>query len=362
MYSADDHLHMAQALRLAELGLHSTSPNPRVGCVIVRDAQVIGEGWHQRAGTQHAEVHALQQAAAAARGATAYVTLEPCAHHGRTPPCADALIAAGVARVVTAMRDPNPQVAGRGLAQLQAAGIAVECGLMEEAARELNLGFVARMTRARPWVRTKIAASLDGKTALANGVSQWITGPAARQDVQALRARSCAILTGVATVLADDPQMNVREIETSRQPLRVVVDSQLRTPPSAKIMAGGALIVCAIDAAAKIQALRTAGAEVLILPGADGRVDLARLLQSLAEREVNELMVEAGATLNGALLEANLIDELVLYMAPMLLGNTARGLFALPALNNMDERKNLTLRDVRQVGCDMRVIARVKTP
>ncbi len=350
---------MAQALRLAELGLNSTSPNPRVGCVIVRDGQVIGEGWHQRAGTPHAEVHALNQATAAARGATVYVTLEPCSHHGRTPPCADALIAAGVARVVAAMRDPNPQVAGRGLAQIQAAGIAVECGLLEEPARELNIGFVSRMTRARPWVRSKVAASLDGRTALANGVSQWITGPAARKDVQLLRARACAILTGVGTVLADDPQMNVREIETPRQPLRVVVDSQLRTPPSAKILLGGALIVGAIEDATKIQALRNAGAEVLVLPGANGRVDLARLLQLLAEREVNELMVEAGATLNGALLEADLIDELVLYMAPMLLGDTARGLFALPALRKMDERKNLSLCDVRQVGNDMRVIARV---
>lgn len=360
MYSADDHRYMAQALCLAELGLNSTSPNPRVGCVMVREAQVVGEGWHQQAGMPHAEVHALQQAGAAARGATVYVTLEPCSHHGRTPPCADALIAAGVARVVAAMRDPNPQVAGRGLAQLQAAGIAVECGLMEEAARELNIGFVSRMTRGRPWVYTKVAASLDGKTALANGVSQWITGPAARQSVQLLRARCCAILTGVGTVLADDPQMNVRDIETSRQPLRVVVDSQLRTPPSAKILAGGALIVSAIEDAAKIQALRTAGAEVLVLPNGNGRVDLARLLQVLAEREINEIMVEAGVTLNGAMLEANLIDELVLYMAPMLLGDTARGLFALPALKQMDERKNLVLRDVRQVGCDMRVIARVK--
>ena len=351
---------MAQALRLAELGLNSPSPNPRVGCVIVRDGQVIGEGWHQRAGTPHAEVHALNQAGAAARGATVYVTLEPCSHHGRTPPCADALIAAGVTRVVAAMRDPNPQVAGRGLAQLQAAGMTIECGLMEETARELNMGFVSRMTRSRPWVRSKIAASLDGKTALANGVSQWITGAAARQDVQRLRARSCAILTGVGTVLTDDPQMNVRDIETSRQPLRVVVDSQLRTPLSAKILAGGVLIVSAIDDAVKIQALCAAGAEVLVLPGADGRIDLARLMQVLAEREINELMVEAGATLNGALLEANLIDELVLYMAPMLLGDAARGLFTLPALNKMDDRKNLILRDVRQVGNDMRVIARVK--
>lgn len=351
---------MAQALRLAQQGLFSTRPNPRVGCVIVRDDRAVGEGWHQRAGTAHAEVHALQQAGAQARGATVYVTLEPCAHHGRTPPCADALIDAGVARVVAAMRDPNPQVAGRGLARLQAAGIAAECGLMEEAARELNLGFVSRMTRARPWVRLKAAASLDGKTALNNGVSQWITGPAARADVQQWRARSCAILTGVGTVLADDPQMNVREIAMPRQPLRVVVDSRLRTPPDAKIIAGGGvLIASALDDQTKIQALRRAGAEVVVLPGSAGRVDLARLITLLAEREVNELMVEAGTTLNGALLAAGLVDELVLYLAPMLLGDAARGLFALPALSRMDERKNLALRDVRQVGTDMRVIARV---
>ena len=350
---------MAQALQLAALGLHSTSPNPRVGCVIVREGKIIGEGWHQRAGTAHAEVHALQQAGAAARDATVYVTLEPCFHQGRTPPCADALVAAGVGRVVAAMVDPNPQVNGRGLAQLQAAGISVEYGLMEESARELNLGFIARMTRGRPWVRSKIAASMDGKTALANGVSQWITGAAARRDVQAWRAQSCAILTGVGTVLADDPQLNVRDIETPRQPLRVVVDSQLRTPPSAKILRGGALIVSAMADASKMQALCDAGAEVLVLSGTDGRVDLMRLLQRLAERGVNNLMVEAGARLNGALLEAGLLDELVMYLAPMLLGDTARGLFALPAFNKMDERKNLNLRDVRQVGNDMRVIARV---
>jgi diaminohydroxyphosphoribosylaminopyrimidine deaminase/5-amino-6-(5-phosphoribosylamino)uracil reductase len=360
VFSATDHTYMAQALRLAEQGLYSTSPNPRVGCVIARAGKVVGEGWHQRAGTPHAEVHALQQAGAQARSATVYVTLEPCSHHGRTPPCADALIAAGVTRVVAAMHDPNPQVAGRGLARLQAAGIAVECGLMEETARELNIGFVSRMTRGRPWLRLKAAASMDGKTALSNGVSQWITGPAARQDVQQWRARSCAMLTGIGTVLADDPQMNVRAIETPRQPLRVVVDSQLHTPPGAKILAGGGvLIASAIEDPAKIQTLRDAGAEVTVLTGNDGRVDLARLMSLLAQREVNELMVEAGATLNGALLAAGLVDELVLYLAPLLMGDAARGLFAFPALSRMDECKKLALRDVRQVGTDMRVIARV---
>ena len=359
MFSIDDHRFMAQALQLAALGINSTTPNPRVGCVVVQAGKVIGEGWHQRAGTEHAEVHALHQAGTAARGATLYVTLEPCSHHGRTPPCADALVAAGLERVVVAMADPNPQVAGRGLAQIQAAGIQVDMGLMEAAASELNLGFISRMTRGRPWVRSKAAASMDGKTALANGVSQWISGPAARRDVQTWRAQSCAILTGIGTVLADDPQLNVRDIETPRQPLRVIVDSQLRTPPNAKIVGAGTLIVSTLEDTQKIQALLDAGAEVLVLPSADGQVDLTLLLELLAERGVNDLMVEAGATLNGALLEAGLVDELVLYLAPMLLGDTARGLFALPALSKMDERKNLSLRDVRQIGNDMRVIARV---
>lgn len=360
MFSSDDHRFMAQALRLAERGLYSASPNPRVGCVIVRDGQAVGEGWHERAGTPHAEIHALQQAGEKMRGATVYVTLEPCSHHGRTPPCTDALIAADVARVVAAMRDPNPRVAGQGIEKLARTGIQVEVGLMEAQALELNIGFVSRMTRARPWVRLKAAASLDGKTALNNGVSKWITGPAARLDVQHWRARSCAILTGVGTVLTDDPQMNVREIETARQPLRVIVDSNLKTPPSARILAGGnTLLACAVEDAAKIKALCTAGAEVLVLPSSDGQVDLARLLQVLAEREVNELMVEAGATLNGALLNAGLVDELILYLAPVLMGDAARGLFALPALQQMDQRKALTVQDVRLVGQDIRVMARV---
>lgn len=351
---------MAQALRLAEGGLYSASPNPRVGCVIVRDGQVVGEGWHERAGTPHAEIHALQKAGERMRGATVYVTLEPCSHHGRTPPCADALIAADVARVVAAMRDPNPQVAGQGMARLARTGIQVEIGLMEAQAQALNIGFISRMTRGQPWVRLKAAASLDGKTALNNGVSKWITGPAARMDVQHWRARSCAILTGVGTVLADDPHMNVREIATTRQPLRVIVDSSLKTPPNAKILTGGnTLIVCGIEDAAKSQALQRAGAEVLVLSGSDGRVDLIRLLQALAEREVNELMIEAGATLNGALLKAGLVDEIVLYLAPLLMGDAARGLFALPELQQMDQAKNLVVQDVRLVGQDIRVMARV---
>ena len=359
MFSIDDHRFMAQALQLAELGMYSTSPNPRVGCVIVREGKVLGTGWHQRAGMPHAEVHALQEAGAQARGATVYVTLEPCAHHGRTPPCAEALVAAGVVRVVAAMQDPNPQVAGRGLEILRKAGITVQCGLQEAAAQALNPGFISRMTRNRPWVRSKIAASLDGKTALANGVSQWITGPEARRDVQTWRARSCAILTGVGTVLADDPQLNVRDLDTPRQPLRVVVDSQLRTPPQAKILAGETLIVGASNDADKIAALRNAGAEVEIMPGAQGRVDLPALLQHLAARGVNEVLLEAGAELNGAMFDAGLVDELVLYQAPMLLGDGGRGLMRGLPLQAMEQRTDLQIMDVRQVGKDMRLVARV---
>lgn len=357
-FSAADHEYMAQALRLAEKGLFGTSPNPRVGCVIVRNGEVVGEGWHERAGTPHAEVHALRAAGSLAREATVYVTLEPCSHHGRTPPCADALIAAGVARVVVAMQDPNPLVAGQGLVRLKATGIQVDSGLLEHAAQELNIGFVSRMTRKRPWVRLKTASSLDGKTALNNGTSFWITGPAARQDVHRLRARSCAILTGIGTVLADDPRMDVREVETTRQPLRIVVDSQLRTPVAAKMLASGkTLIVGAVNNQAKIAQLEGAGAEVIILPDATGQVDLVRLIAELAEREINEVMIEAGCTLNGALLNAGLIDEWVMYTAPVLLGNKARGLFDLPELTEMSQRREVSIRDVAMVGKDIRIRA-----
>ena len=356
MFSAADYEYMAQALRLAEQGLFGTSPNPRVGCVIVRDGKVAGEGWHKRAGTPHAEVHALQAAGNLARGATVYVTLEPCSHHGKTPPCADALIAAGVARVVVAMQDPNPLVAGQGLARLKAAGIEVDCGLLESAARELNIGFVSRMTRQRPWVRLKTASSLDGKTALYNGASFWITGAAARQDVHRLRARACAILTGIGTVLADDPRMDVREVDTPRQPLRIIVDSQLRTPVTAKILTSGkTLIVGSVADRAKITQLENAGAEVIILPDVAGRVDLKQLLTELAKRELNEMMVEAGCTLNGALLNAGLIDEWVMYTAPVLLGDKARGLFDVPMLTEMSQRQKVSIRDVVMVGQDIRI-------
>ncbi len=356
--TAADSQWMARALRLAEQGLYTTSPNPRVGCVLVREGRVIGEGWHVRAGEPHAEVHALRAAGAAARGATAYVTLEPCSHHGRTPPCADALIAAGVTRVVVAMQDPNPLVAGQGLNKLRGAGIAVECGLMEAAARELNIGFIARMTRGMPWVRSKIAASLDGRTALANGVSKWITGEAARRDVQEWRARSCAVLTGSGTVRADDPRLDVREIATARQPLRVVLDSGLHIAPQARILQGGrTLVYTAVPDVTRHQALQADNVEVLLLPGARGRVDLAAALQDLARRGINEVLVEAGRTLNGALLEAGLVDELVLYLAPKLLGDAARGLVELGVLTQLQQGTDLQWRDVRQVGDDLRIIA-----
>lgn len=358
MFAAADHDFMAQALRLAEHGLCTTTPNPRVGCVLVKAGKVVGEGWHRRAGEPHAEIHALRQAGDDARGATAYVTLEPCSHHGRTPPCANALIDAGVTRVVAAMRDPNPQVSGRGLELLTLAGVEIQIGLLEAEARELNIGFVNRMTKGRPWVRLKTASSLDGKTALLNGASKWITGAAARADVQHWRARSCAILTGVGTVLADDPQMNVRLPGADRQPLRVIVDSWLATPTSAKILAGGALLVCAVDDPVRRAALEDAGAEVLCLPGQAGQVDLAVLMTELARRGINELHVEAGATLNGALLQAGLVDEWVAYQAPRVLGHEARGLFGVTPLEAMAGAWGFVFRDVRVVGDDLRLILR----
>ncbi len=345
-------------MQLARKGLFTTTPNPRVGCVVVRDGTVVGEGWHARAGEAHAEAHALGAAGPQARGATAYVTLEPCSHHGRTPPCADALIAAGVARVVAAMRDPNPQVGGNGGERLRAAGILFEDGLMEAEAREINIGFVSRMTRGRPWVRLKVAASLDGKTALNNGRSQWITGPEARRDGHAWRARACAILTGAGTVRDDDPRLNVRDVETSRQPLRVVVDSHLETPPRARLLDGGnALVAAATEDAAKTAALRAAGAEVVVLPNPQGKVDLSCLLRVLAGRGVNELHVEAGHKLNGSLLREGLVDEVLLYFAPTLLGS-GREMFPLPELTDLCGRRDLKIVDLRRVGDDIRILAR----
>jgi diaminohydroxyphosphoribosylaminopyrimidine deaminase/5-amino-6-(5-phosphoribosylamino)uracil reductase len=327
----------------------------------------VGRGWHARAGEPHAEVFALREAGEHARGADVYVTLEPCSHQGRTPPCADALIKAGVRRVVAAMQDPNPRVAGEGLERLKAAGIQVETGLLEAQARQLNPGFVSRLERGRPWVRLKLAASLDGRTAMASGESQWITGVAARQDVQRLRARSSAVVTGIATLLADNPAMNVRldaqqlnGVEPVRQPLRVVMDSRLRIPATAKmlLLPGGVLVLTTNGDQAAWQALQRAGAEVALVEEHDGRVSPAAALELLAQRDVNEVLLECGPTLAGAFMAAGLVDELVLYLAPHLMGDAARGLLSLPGLEKMQDRIELEWMDVRQVGTDLRITAR----
>lgn len=357
---ADDVRYMSRALELARHGLYTTDPNPRVGCVLVHDGVVVGEGFHERAGEPHAEVLALWAAGDAAAGATAYVTLEPCAHYGRTPPCTDALIAARVARVVAAISDPNPLVSGGGFKRLVQAGIETAAGVCETEATEINVGFIARMTRSRPFVRVKIAASLDGRTALASGASQWITEDAARLDGQRLRARSSAILTGIGTVRADDPSLTVRAFDIGRQPLRVVVDSGMQMSPRARMLSlpGRTWVVGA--RAPATQHLRKAGAEVSLLPGNDGRVDLGELMSGMARREINEVLVEAGATLNGALLAAGLVDELVIYFAPHLMGSAERAMFALPPLARMDDRVALTISDIRKVGNDWRVTATVR--
>lgn len=384
-FTPDDHHYMALALRLAERGLYTTTPNPRVGCVIVKDRQVIASGAHLQAGQSHAEAHALlqleqripdpQQRASLLKGAAAYVTLEPCSHTGRTPPCADALVRAGVSRVIAAMQDPNPLVAGQGLARLSAHGISVDHGLMAPQAAALNAGFIKRMTDGMPYVRTKIAASLDGKTALQNGVSQWITGSAARQDVQRWRARSCAILTGIGTVLADNASMSVRlsfedlhgtlaedgltvaPPTSVRQPLKVLVDSALRISPDAALLQGGPVLIAYANAPQENIALLAAkGVELEALPDAAGQVDLQRLLRMLAVCGINEVMVEAGSHLNGALLQQGLVDECVVYYAPLVLGHAAMGMFDMPALQTMAERTQFHLQDVRQIGQDIRII------
>lgn len=348
---------MARAIQLAARGLYTTDPNPRVGCVIVKNGRVIGEGWHVRAGEAHAEIHALQQAGEQAQGATAYVSLEPCCHHGRTPPCSDALIAARVARVVVAMQDPNPRVAGNGMRQLQNAGIQVELGLLEPQAKALNPGFIQRMQVHRPYVRNKLAVSLDGRTAMADGESKWITGDAAREDVQRLRARSSAIMTGVGTVLADDPALTVRLPGTERQPLRVVIDSNLSTPLDARVLKEpGQTVIMTVNPDQDLhETLRVAGAEVVQIGDAGRTVDLRVVLAMLAERNINEVLLETGATLSGAMLEAELIDEIVIYMAPLLMGDAARGLYRLPQLQHMADRIELDIRDVRPVGRDLRI-------
>ena len=359
MFSSDDHAYMSQALQLAEKGLYSTSPNPRVGCVIVRDGKIAGSGWHVQTGQPHAEINALNIAGGAAQGATVYLTLEPCSHYGRTHPCAEALIRAKVAKVIIAMQDPNPLVAGKGASLLKQSGINVLVGLMGEWAKDLNVGFVSRMTNNRPWVRMKIAASLDGKTALNNGVSQWITGEAARHDGHRFRARSCAVLTGIGTVLEDDPQLSVRFIETSRQPLRIIIDSQLKIPTTAKVLRGeGELIFTTTDNKERISALKEAGARPIILPNEKGKIDLAELMQILADFEINELLVEAGNRLSSAFIREGLVDELIIYLAPHLIGNRAMGMLQLPELTDLSEKYNLKIKDLRMVGEDIRIMSR----
>lgn len=359
---------MAQALNLARQGMFTTTPNPRVGCVIVKNNQLIGAGAHLKAGEPHAEVHALRQAGAETAGADVYVTLEPCSHHGRTPPCVEAVIAANPKRVIIAMQDPNPLVAGRGVAALECRGIEVVVGVMESESRALNPGFISRMTRGLPYVRSKIAASLDGRTALNNGKSQWITGEQARLDVQQWRAQSCAILTGSGTVLADNPNMTVRLENTKRQPLRVVVDSGLQMPVGSKMLEpaglsnGPVLIAYSHDRHDRAATLARAGAELVCMGEMAHRVDLKALLQMLAHRGINEVLVEAGQGLNGALLQAGLIDEFIFYYAPKLMGDAAKAMFAMPELIAMQQAIDLQVLDVRQVGRDIRLRAKPVSP
>ena len=353
---------MARALRLAERGQYAAHPNPMVGCVLVRDEAIVGEGWHEAAGEPHAEINALEAAGDSARGSTAYVTLEPCAHHGKTPPCVEALISAGVSNVVVALEDPFPEVAGRGIVALKKAGLGVRVGLMQSSAEQLLAGFLSRITRKRPFVRLKMASSLDGGIAMSNGESQWITGPEARADVQRLRARSGAVMTGIGTILADDPSLTVRDttIDTrGKQPSRAILDNGLRMPLSAEMLAlpGQTLIYCIDDE--KREALIAAGAEVIKVGANAGLVDVSAVLRDLASREVNDVLVEAGPTLAGSLINAGLVDELVLYQAPHIMGSETMGMFDTPAWTELAHRKSLDISDVRRVGADTRITARI---
>lgn len=357
MTSSQDAAYMARAVKLAEHGRYTTDPNPHVGCVLVKDGNIIAEGWTQRAGFAHAEVDALSKTDNA-RGATAYVTLEPCSHFGKTGPCSDALIAAGVSRVVVAMQDPNPLVAGRGLQKLREAGIEVLVGVLEQEAAKLNQGFFKRMQQGLPWIRSKLAMSLDGRTALASGESQWITSANARQDVQLWRAASSAIVTGIDTVLYDDPQLNARVDFDVVQPVKVVLDSQLRMPLSARLLENAVdvwIITCSDDAL-KTQALRDVGCKVFQVDAENGHADLLQAFKLLAELQINTVLIEAGATLNGALLDSGLVDEWLIYMAPCILGDEGRGLFHLPGLRTMADKKQLKLLETRQVGPDLRLM------
>jgi diaminohydroxyphosphoribosylaminopyrimidine deaminase / 5-amino-6-(5-phosphoribosylamino)uracil reductase len=363
VFTAEDHAFMARALQLTERGRDTATPNPNVGCILVKNGRIIAQAAHVKAGEMHAEALALAAATESPEGATVYVTLEPCAHQGRTPPCADALVRAKVARVVAALEDPNPLVHGRGATTLRDAGIQVDIGLMAAQAEEAHRGFLHRMRFGRPWMRIKVAASLDGRIALANGASRWITGEAARRDVHALRARSCAMLTGIGTVIADDPELTVRDVPCSRQPKRVVIDSNLDIGPEAKILKGDPPIIFTVSTdAAKRARLAALGAEVVDAPVAPlkpGKTDLVAIAQELAARGFNEVTVETGGKLNGSLIAAGVIDEIVLYLAPRLLGNTAQGLFALPEFTSLDQTLHPRIVDVRPVGADLRITARL---
>jgi diaminohydroxyphosphoribosylaminopyrimidine deaminase/5-amino-6-(5-phosphoribosylamino)uracil reductase len=373
MNSDADHRYMAHALQLAARGIYTTHPNPRVGCVIVNDNRIVGEGWHLRAGEAHAEIHALAQAGEKARGATVYVTLEPCCHHGRTPPCSEALIDAGVRRVVAAMIDPNPKVAGNGVEQLRSAGIDVETGVCRSQAEVLNPGHIMRAGVSRPYVRCKLAMTLDGRTATASGESKWITSAAARSDVQRYRARSSAVMTGSGTVLADNPLLNVRwnevkdlyhGINTSdiAPPWRIIMDTNLRTPPASRIFEapGPVLIACINEDSDARTRLEENGATVKRFPEKDGRVDLLPVMNYLCDLKINEILLESGPALSGAMLQAGLIDELIIYVAPRLMGDAARGLFTLPGLDTVAQVVDLEITDLRAVGVDWRITARIQ--
>jgi diaminohydroxyphosphoribosylaminopyrimidine deaminase/5-amino-6-(5-phosphoribosylamino)uracil reductase len=364
MYTDADHRFMTRALELAAKAMVHATPNPRVGCVVVREGRVIGQGFTQRAGSNHAEIEALLDARRSGHdlhGAHVYVTLEPCAHFGRTPPCATALIEAHVSMVIAAVEDPNPQVGGRGLEMLRQAGIDVRCGLLKQDAIEMNAGFFSRMTRGRPWVRIKVGASLDGRTALENGVSQWITSEAARADGHAWRARSCAVLSGIGTVRADDPTLSVRLVETPRQPLKVLVDSRFEVTPQARIFDGHpVLIACTRGDPHKAEQLAARNVEVIeVAADSGGKVDLAALMRELARRGINELHAEAGSRLNGSLVQAGLVDELLAYLAPCLIG-PGQPMIDLPAVTSLAQVRRLTLREVVRVGDDVRLLARTQ--
>lgn len=374
MNAVTDHRYMAHALQLAERGKYTTHPNPRVGCVIVKDDKIIGEGWHRRAGEAHAEVEALAQAGSNARNATAYVTLEPCCHHGRTPPCTAALISSGIRRVVAAMVDPSPRVAGKGIEQLRSAGIEVETGVCHIQAEALNPGHIMRACEQRPYIRCKLAMTLDGRTATVTGESKWITSTEARRDVQKIRARSAAIMTGSGTILADNPRLTVRydevsdiqleiDVDALEQPWRIVIDSRLKTPVTSRIFdtTGRILVACCTENADTRAQLEDKGAVVKSFPRNDGKVDLMSLMHELADMNINEVLLEAGPVLSGAMLQAGLIDELILYVAPRLLGDAAQGLFALPGLDTMAQATALEIIDIRAVDVDWRITARIKT-